>query len=48
MLIGKVTKFWIVQWERFIAWPEIQRLNRDVVPNPNDIASGLELVIVKR
>ena len=29
-------------------WPEIQRLNRDVVPNPNDIAPGLELVIVKR
>jgi nucleoid-associated protein YgaU len=29
-------------------WPEIQRLNRDVVPNPNDITPGLELVIVKR
>ena len=29
-------------------WPEIHRLNRDVVPNPNQIRPGLELVIVKR
>ena len=29
-------------------WPEIHRLNRDVVPNPNQISPGLELVIVKR
>ena len=29
-------------------WPEIHRLNRDVVPNPNQIAPGQELVIVKR
>ncbi|HEX2157657.1 MAG TPA: peroxidase family protein [Actinomycetes bacterium] len=29
-------------------WPEIHRLNRDVVPNPSQIAPGLELVIVKR
>jgi nucleoid-associated protein YgaU len=29
-------------------WPEIHKLNRDVVPNPNDIAPGQELVIVKR
>ena len=29
-------------------WPEIHQLNRDVVLNPNDIAPGMELVIVKR
>src|SRR5918992_3216 len=29
-------------------WPEIHRLNRDVVPNPSQIAPGMELVIVKR
>ncbi|HSO53365.1 MAG TPA: LysM peptidoglycan-binding domain-containing protein [Actinomycetes bacterium] len=29
-------------------WPEIHQLNRDVVLNPNDIALGMELVIVKR
>jgi nucleoid-associated protein YgaU len=28
-------------------WPEIHQLNRDVVLNPNDIAPGMELVIVK-
>jgi nucleoid-associated protein YgaU len=28
-------------------WPEIHRLNRDIVPNPNDLAPGQELVIVK-
>ena len=28
-------------------WPEIHKLNRDVVPNPNAISPGLELVIVK-
>jgi nucleoid-associated protein YgaU len=28
-------------------WPEIQQLNRDVVPNPNALSVGLELVIVK-
>ena len=29
-------------------WPEIHRLNRDVVPNPNQITPGMELVIVRR
>ena len=29
-------------------WPEIHRLNRDLVPNPNQIVPGLELVIVPR
>jgi nucleoid-associated protein YgaU len=28
-------------------WPEIHKLNRDVVPDPDVIAPGLELVIVK-
>jgi nucleoid-associated protein YgaU len=29
-------------------WPEIHRLNRDLVLNPNDIVPGMELVIVRR
>jgi nucleoid-associated protein YgaU len=28
-------------------WPEIATLNRDVVPDPDEIAPGLVLVIVK-
>jgi nucleoid-associated protein YgaU len=29
-------------------WPEIARLNRDIVPDPDEIVPGLVLVIVKR
>jgi nucleoid-associated protein YgaU len=29
-------------------WPEIHRLNRDLVLNPNDVVPGMELVVVKR
>jgi nucleoid-associated protein YgaU len=28
-------------------WPEIQRLNRDVVPNPSTLPVGLDLVVVR-
>jgi nucleoid-associated protein YgaU len=28
-------------------WPEMQRLNRDVVPNPNTLPVGLDLVVVR-